>query len=310
MNPLMASEMTIYSGPDDLRAMQSLVEDVWDFETSTHIGDLAWGRFSHVGREAEWPTAIWMEDGRVSGWGWIHLPDTLVFMTRERTAALAGVILGWFEYVAPAYVLNVEILETERHLLSALSARGYVENVDAPWAQYSRRSLLRLPAVRMPDGFRARNMTEDIEFEVRAKAHQDAWSLLPFFDGEKPKSQSATSRVSAESCEQIAGSWPWRPELDQVIEAPDGTLAACCIIWLDEVNKVAELEPVGTHPEFRRMGLARAVCLSAMEAARDLGAEHAIVYPRGDAIYPVPGRTYAGLGFEPYGRTRTYELRR
>jgi hypothetical protein len=54
------------------------------------------------------------------------------------------------------------------------------------------------------------------------------------------------------------------------------------------------------------MGLARALCLHALHALRAAGGAQAIVYPRGDAAYPVPGSLYASLGFGSYARTRTY----
>ncbi|MEU4245988.1 hypothetical protein AB0F15_01110 [Amycolatopsis sp. NPDC026612] len=50
-----------------------------------------------------------------------------------------------------------------------------------------------------------------------------------------------------------------------------GRFVAQCLIWLDERNAVGELEPVGTLPEFRRTGLARAVHYA--------GAREAVVYP-------------------------------
>ena len=50
--------------------------------------------------------------------------------------------------------------------------------------------------------------------------------------------------------------WPYRADLDCVVEAPDGSLVAYCLAWLDDANRVGELEPVGTHPDYRRRGLA------------------------------------------------------
>ncbi len=36
-------------------------------------------------------------------------------------------------------------------------------------------------------------------------------------------------------------------------EAPDKTMASSTIMWLDEANGTAEFEPVGTHPNYRRL---------------------------------------------------------
>jgi GNAT superfamily N-acetyltransferase len=101
--------------------------------------------------------------------------------------------------------------------------------------------------------------------------------------------------------------WPYRTALDWVVEAPDGRFAAQCLIWLDERNAVGELEPVGTLPEFRREGLARAVCLAALHAAHHAGAREAVVYPvinhpKSAGALPL----YRDLGFRPYARTLTF----
>ena len=54
-------------------------------------------------------------------------------------------------------------------------------------------------------------------------------------------------------------------------------MAAYCLAWLDDANGVGELEPVGTHPDHRRRGLAAAVRF-ALQRLREQGAERAIVY--------------------------------
>lgn len=92
--------------------------------------------------------------------------------------------------------------------------------------------------------------------------------------------------------------------------ASDGRFVASCLMWLDDYHRVSLMEPVGTHPDFRRQGLARAVCLSAMRAAKQAGATHAIVNPRGDEGYPIPRQLYQQLGFRTLARTLTYAITR
>jgi len=67
-------------------------------------------------------------------------------------------------------------------------------------------------------------------------------------------------------------------------------------------NTVGEFEPVGTHPEYRRRGLARALNLFGLRRLREAGAEHAIVGCRGDDDYPIPRRLYASVGFRELSR--------
>jgi GNAT superfamily N-acetyltransferase len=70
------------------------------------------------------------------------------------------------------------------------------------------------------------------------------------------------------------------------------------------------VEPVGCRPEHRRRGLASAVSLAALHAARDAGGTTGLVRPRGDDGYPEPGRVYRGIGFVPGPRTHDWVLTR
>lgn len=50
----------------------------------------------------------------------------------------------------------------------------------------------------------------------------------------------------------------FRPDLSMYVRAPDGTPAAFATMWYDAHNHIGILEPVGTAPAHRRLGLARA----------------------------------------------------
>ncbi|MEW6524940.1 MAG: GNAT family N-acetyltransferase [Bacillota bacterium] len=51
----------------------------------------------------------------------------------------------------------------------------------------------------------------------------------------------------------------YRKDLDLFVVAPNGDYAAFCTVWVDEKNPYANFEPVGTHAEYRHLGLARAL---------------------------------------------------
>jgi GNAT superfamily N-acetyltransferase len=116
----------------------------------------------------------------------------------------------------------------------------------------------------------------------------------------------APSRFTLERYRQARGSRSYRPELDIVVEAPDGSLAAFCLGWYDEESAVGELEPVGTHPVHRRKGLARAACLGALREIAAAGGDTAVVYHHAGSG---AGDLYRSLGFEEFGRTLRFERR-
>lgn len=306
----MSIKRTDFRGPEVLRHMQSLVQREWTLHCNFHIGDLAWRWHSTGEKLAEWPTALWMEGDNCVGWGWIELPGELWFKVSRSHPELAFEILDWFEETASGNEFSAEVLDKEQDLIAPLINRGFEVETEGMFSRHTVCNLNALPVVKMPSGFKAYSMADEISPALRASAHALAWSVLPFRENGRQVDTDAKSRVTETTHLQIMKTWPYRKDLDWIILAPDGTPAACCIMWYDEANGVGELEPVGTHPDYRRLGLGEAVCLSAMRALKAAGATRAIVYPRGDDAYPVPGKLYARLGFEPYGRTLTYTKER
>ncbi|MBN6057733.1 GNAT family N-acetyltransferase, partial [Nonomuraea sp. RK-328] len=271
--------------------MQELCSRIWSPRSRWHAGDLAWGRFQHTGREHEWPTRLWRADGRTPAWGWVQPPGSLDLAVDPARPELAGEVLEWFAALVPGG-RSVTVLDTEEHLAAALRAAGYRPADDGPFFTRLVRDLDGLPEPAPPAGFRLRAVGE-ADVPGRVAVHRAAFH---------------PSRVTEESYRAVRAAWPYRADLDWIAEAPDGEVAAYCLVWLDEARRVAEIEPTGTLPARRRRGLARAVCLAALRAAREAGAEHAVVSPRGDDAYPAPGRLYRSMGFVPAARTVTWVM--
>ncbi len=186
--------------------------------------------------------------------------------------------------------VTASTLETEDVVLTVLADAGFTE-VESPWFTHHFLDLADLPAVALPEGYAVRSVREG-EHEQRSKVHRDAWS--------------ATSKVTSAAYERLMATPPYRPETDHVVVSEDGEWVASCCVWLDDATGVALVEPVGCVPDHRGRGLAADASVSALMAARDLGATTGLVCPRGDDDYPAPGRLYRGIGFEPGARTRTY----
>jgi len=267
--------------------MQRLAQRIWTPASRWHIGDLVWDRFQHVGREPEWPTALWGGSGEVDAWGWMWHPGELGLCVDPARAELVPEVLDWFESRARAEEVTVYFLDREEHIAAGLTRKGYVSQEEDAYHVHMMRELSDLPSPNVPDGFKLRHLQGPQDIAARVAVHRSAFH---------------PSRVTEESYGNVRNSWPYREDLDWVVEAPDGTFAAFCLMWLDEANSVAELEPVGAHPDYRRLGLASAACLGAMRAASENGAARAIVYPPG-RVDPVPMKLYASIGFQAYART-------
>jgi ribosomal protein S18 acetylase RimI-like enzyme len=60
----------------------------------------------------------------------------------------------------------------------------------------------------------------------------------------------------------------YSPELDLVVEAPNGKLAAFCFCTLERGDQkgIGYAEPIGTHPAYRGVGLGKALLCIALKA--------------------------------------------
>ncbi len=87
----------------------------------------------------------------------------------------------------------------------------------------------------------------------------------------------------------------YESERDMLVVAPDDRCAAFCIYWLDPVNRVGLFEPVGTHPDFQKRGLGKALMLETLRRMRDRGMATAIVCA--EEHNPAAVRLYESVGF-------------
>lgn len=80
----------------------------------------------------------------------------------------------------------------------------------------------------------------------------------------------------------------YRRDLDIVAVAADGSIAAFCTAWFDDVSRTAYLEPVATVPAHRKRGLGKAVVLEALHRLKRMGCKVAFVggySERANALY-------------------------
>lgn len=87
-----------------------------------------------------------------------------------------------------------------------------------------------------------------------------------------------------------------RPNVDLnlkvAVVAPDGNFAAYCGMWYDPEAGYAVIEPVATDPQYRKMGLGKAVVLEGIKRVQKLGAKIAIVGSSQQFYYSIGLRPY------------------
>jgi len=80
----------------------------------------------------------------------------------------------------------------------------------------------------------------------------------------------------------------YRRDLDIVAVADDGSIAAFCTVWFDDVTRTAYFEPIATVPKHQRHGLGKAVLTEGLRRLKRMGAKLATVggySERANALY-------------------------
>jgi GNAT superfamily N-acetyltransferase len=92
------------------------------------------------------------------------------------------------------------------------------------------------------------------------------------------------------------------PELDLLLLSPEGDIASFCTLWLDRENSIAEFEPVGTVPAFRKRRMGTALLADASNRLRLAGCSTATVFSWSESA--AANGLYAGAGLE--GKDKLY----
>ncbi len=207
---------------------------------------------------------------------------------------LAAVMLDWLEARHEASRLDgrspaVEALQGNAQLAALLQARGYARSAD--FMTHRKKPLAGTPdePVRLPPGFELRQLqaAEDLE------RHRAAVKVVFRFED------------TADAYRSVQRAPSYIPELDLVAVSPQGEVAAFCSLWLDRVNNIAEFEPVGTVPEYRRRGLAAALLATGANRLRAMGVAAVAVDSWSES--PAANQLYAGAGFVPWDCAHSWQ---
>jgi ribosomal protein S18 acetylase RimI-like enzyme len=264
----------------DVRLMLDVISELWP--DGRH--GIGYAFMAQQLLHDDWSARLWLEDDELVAWGWATRRG-LSYEFRPGYRPLLQEILAW------ARPETTTVKRGDEDTAALLEANGFAYDAQAPWLRWNARGLDEIDEPSVPDGYRLATMAEYGDFESRSAAHRSAF---------------APSRFTDEVYETVRREAPWRAELDCVVVAPDESVAAFALGWLDEANRVGELEPVGVRQEDQRRGLGRAVCLYAIRRLKAAGAETALVGSRGDDAYPAPRLLYESIGFREAWRDLPY----
>lgn len=101
------------------------------------------------------------------------------------------------------------------------------------------------PDVVLPPGYQIRSMAEYGDSNARIDLENCVWNAT--LDEAWFRGKSSAPSYSSD----------W----DLVVISPEDKPVAACLVWLYPNNQAAEIDPLGTHPEYRNRGLGKALVL-------------------------------------------------
>lgn len=239
----------------------------------------------------DWQKSIglWEQDGRIVGIcngeegfnaylqvrpGFDRLTDEMLDFAEETIAS-----------VNPDGKKNLAVWSTESnsYLNERLTSRGYTRGEDGSY--FNSRNLDKDYVPELPEGYSFTDATEVKDALARYRVVNRAFNP----DAEIPQ-------VLPGSFLKMEKAPLFRPDLEIMIQYQDGTLVSFCVVWYDEGTGTAMFEPVGTHPDYQRLGLGRAMLLEGLRRLKAIGAKCAYVESYGDDRKAF----YNSAGFETF----------
>jgi ribosomal protein S18 acetylase RimI-like enzyme len=286
-----------YSGETDLRTMAGLVH-VYAAD-DLHAVDLPY-RLSSWALDFPENIRLWhAEDGSLLGWAVMQTPFwTIDYAYRPAAGpALHQEIVAWADARAaeivglpsghPAWYVAVFADQLER--MRDLEAAGFVSQASAgedSWSQvllqHSTRARLDDPS--SPAGITIRPLSGPEEAPAYVELHRTVFESKNMTEAWRVRTLHRPEYVQ---------------DADLVAVAPDGRLAAFCICWLHRNSggtTSGQIEPAGVHPDFRRLGLGRAIISEALRRLRRLGAVNVCVLT--DNYRNAALNLYRAVGFQ------------
>jgi ribosomal protein S18 acetylase RimI-like enzyme len=258
----------IYSNPQDLQAMIALLnstrtrEQLDDYPSATNLHELL------QSDTVKSNTRLWFEGEKLFAFTLVDEYNNILFdCLAEQLDAIGDEIIAWGLSRLPD---DAETLDTNSRAdnvtrLAFLEKHGFVKTSMESIAM--RRDLSQpIPEPVLPVGFSIRALKGEEEAEKAAELHRLA------FDSDQVTTEVRLTWMRVPS---------YDPSLDLLAVAPDGTFAAYCMCSIDteQNEKTGRLEgytdPVATHPDYQKLGLARALMLTGMRMLKERGMDAA-----------------------------------
>lgn len=258
-----------------------------------HPGGLQWW-LRRIGRPG-FEVAVLSDGDELVGMA-LRDQDDVIVQTDTAHAGDRADLLVWAEASARDSAepeLFVSVAQDDDDLRQLVSRRGY-----KPTERYGYELVSELAAEPaspgLPREFEMISLTPALA-ETYVALHRAAWS--------RPNTPSSYDRRQHDA---VVAMPDFRYELVPIVRAADGALAAYCMSWWDPRSASVEIEPLGTHPDYRRLGLARAIVREVTRRAWELRAQYVLVW--GGTTNPEAKALYLSAGMRSRRMLRDYRF--
>jgi len=214
---------------------------------------------------------IWEENGEivaVAHYEW-HLGEAF-FQFRPGYEFLRVEMLNYAEanLSAPDGTLHAFVNNTDDDFTALVRGRGYTHKPeeDRPLARFDIPHPF--PEITLPQSFRLLSLADEPDW---GKVHKVMWR--GFKHGEVKEITAEDMAIRRKMFDTITA----RRDLKVVVAAPNGEFVAICGMFYQPEGHYGYVEPVATDPDYRRMGLGKAVVLEGIRRCAELGAVEAFV---------------------------------
>jgi ribosomal protein S18 acetylase RimI-like enzyme len=203
-------------------------------------------------------TRLWDDSERLVAWAFLDEWTNLYFLGEPPAERWEEAIFDWASGIAveraradPQVTLDANAAESDGDRIDLLRRHGFVEQ-EGHTLHYFRSLAEPIDEPILPEGFIIRALRAD-EVDAAAALHRAAFG---------------TAYMTVENRRAMMASEAYEPEGDLVVVAPDGRLAAYTMASISVAENAVSgrmdgfTDPVATHADFRRLGLARALLLS------------------------------------------------
>ncbi len=284
-----------YSNNSDLQAMAELVRKFP--AENIHVVDLPY-RLSSWSFDYPENIRLWTdENNQLLAWAVLQVPFWKIeYAIHPECQQLHPQILRWADEQARKIIASpsghsawfVAVFTHQTDRIRDLEELGFASQANVgenSWSEVLMEHSLQIPqALKLPEGFHIRPLNGIHEVDAYVNLHQAVF--------ESKNMTTAWRQRTLQRPEYV-------PDIDLVVVAPDGRLAAFCIGWLakDNNGKISgQIEPLGVHADFRKLGLGQAILAENLKRLSAKGATQ--IYVQTDNFRNAAFKLYETAGFQ------------